>query len=90
MRDVLVAAFKERNEKHPECELIFNREGKKIVDFRKAWAKACSMAEVKGLHFHDPRRSAGLTQSCRKLTQVPASPLRAARLPSPIGMFKDV
>ena len=58
MRDVLLVAFKERNEKHPKCELIFNRDGKKIVDFRKAWARACSMAEVKGLHFHDLRRSA--------------------------------
>ena len=58
MREVLVAAFKERNEEHPECQWIFGREGEKIVDFRKSWAKACSMAEVKGLHFHDLRRSA--------------------------------
>jgi integrase len=58
MREVLVGAFKERNEKHPKCELIFNRNGRQIADFRKAWARACSMAEVKGLHFHDLRRSA--------------------------------
>ena len=58
MREVLVRAFKERNEKYQECNLIFSREGEKIVDFRKSWAKACALAEVKGLHFHDLRRSA--------------------------------
>jgi integrase len=58
MREVLAGAFKERNEKHPQCRWIFSRDGKKIVDFRKSWASACLLAEVKGLHFHDLRRSA--------------------------------
>ena len=58
MKDALVEAFKLRNESFPNCKLVFHREGEKIVDFRKAWATACKMAEVKGLHFHDLRRSA--------------------------------
>jgi integrase len=58
MKDALVAAFTLRNDSYPDCELVFHREGSKIVDFRKAWATACKMAEVKGLHFHDLRRSA--------------------------------
>lgn len=58
MRDALIAAFQLRKESHPDCDLVFHREGGKIVDFRKAWASACKRAEVKGLHFHDLRRSA--------------------------------
>jgi integrase len=53
MRETLLESFRLRNDKHPECKWVFNREGKKIVDFRKAWAKACAMAEVPDLHFHD-------------------------------------
>jgi integrase len=58
MKDALVAAFTLRNDSYPDCDLVFHREGSRIVDFRKAWATACKMAEVKGLHFHDLRRSA--------------------------------
>jgi integrase len=58
MREVLAKAFAERNEKHPECRWIFHRDGEKIVDFRKAWARACSMEGLKWLRFHDLRRSA--------------------------------
>lgn len=58
MKDALVAAFTLRNDSYPDCDLVFHREGSKIVDFRKAWATACKMAEVNGLHFHDLRRSA--------------------------------
>ena len=38
--------------------LIFHREGKRIGDFRKAWANACSRARVPGALFHDLRRTA--------------------------------
>jgi integrase len=58
MREVLVEALRDKEEKFPDCNLVFNREGAKIADFRKAWAKACSMAQVTGIHFHDLRRSA--------------------------------
>jgi integrase len=58
MRPALVSAFQERNEKFPDCPWIFHREGKPIVDFRKAWARACALAGLDGLRFHDLRRSA--------------------------------
>jgi integrase len=58
MRTVLVSAFQERNERFPECQWIFHRDGNRIVDFRKAWARACVLAGVRGLRFHDLRRSA--------------------------------
>jgi integrase len=38
--------------------VVFHRgDGKPIGDFRKKWAKACVMAKVSGLLFHDLRRS---------------------------------
>jgi len=58
MRDALVEGFRTRNKLYPECDLVFHREGAAIVDFRKAWAAACTKAEVKWLRFHDLRRSA--------------------------------
>ena len=38
--------------------LIFHREGKRIREFRKAWATACRKAGVPGRRVHDLRRSA--------------------------------
>ena len=37
--------------------LVFHRDGRRIGDFRKAWATACRKAGVKRL-FHDFRRTA--------------------------------
>lgn len=58
MRDVLMQAFEKTNAQFPKCDLVFHRDGEKIVDFRKAWAKACATAAVPWLRFHDLRRSA--------------------------------
>jgi len=38
--------------------LVFHHDGEPIVDFRKAWATACKMANVQGKLFHDLRRTA--------------------------------
>lgn len=38
--------------------LVFHHDGEPIVDFRKAWATACRMANVPGKLFHDLRRTA--------------------------------
>ena len=41
-----------------DCSLVFHREGKRIVDFRKAWSNACTEADCPGMLFHDLRRTA--------------------------------
>jgi len=42
---------------HPECPYVFSRNGKPVVQFRKAWAKACRLAGIQGRLFHDFRRT---------------------------------
>jgi len=48
-----------RDKKYPECQLVFfNKDGEKIVDFRKSWDTACQKAGLEGKLFHDFRRTA--------------------------------
>ena len=58
MRDLLVAAKKEHDEKWPQSPWVFNRGGERIIDFRWAWDEACKRAGVPDLNFHDLRRTA--------------------------------
>jgi integrase len=58
MRDLLVAAKKERDEKWPNSPWVFSRGGERIIDFRWAWDEACKRAGVPDLNFHDLRRTA--------------------------------
>ena len=58
MRDLLVAAKKERDEKWPQSPWVFSRGGERIIDFRWAWDEACKRAGVPDLNFHDLRRTA--------------------------------
>jgi integrase len=58
MKDFLLAAKKERDENWPDSPWIFNRGGKKIIDFRASWENACKPAGVPELKFHDLRRTA--------------------------------
>jgi integrase len=58
MRDLLMAAKKERDEKWPHSPWVFNRGGERIIDFRWAWDEACKRAGVPDLNFHDLRRTA--------------------------------
>ena len=58
MRDLLIAAKKERDEKWPHSPWVFNRGGERIIDFRWAWDEACKRAGVPDLNFHDLRRTA--------------------------------
>ncbi len=41
-----------------DCLYVFHRYGKRIIEFRKSWNKACSAIGRQGLLFHDLRRSA--------------------------------
>lgn len=58
MRELLLAAKKERDENWPESPWVFSRAGSKIVDFRHGWAEAVKAAGVPDLTFHDLRRTA--------------------------------
>jgi integrase len=58
MRDLLLAAKKEHDEKWPQSPWVFNRAGERIIDFRWAWDEACKRAGVPDLNFHDLRRTA--------------------------------
>jgi len=58
MRPALVNSLAERDSRFPSCSLVFHRNGKRIVDFRKAWSRACVDAGLPWLRFHDLRRSA--------------------------------
>jgi integrase len=58
MRDLLVAARKERDEQWPDSPWVFNRQGEPIKDFRGSWEAACKAAGVPELTFHDLRRTA--------------------------------
>jgi len=58
MRDLLVAAKKERDEQWPQSPWVFSRGGERIIDFRWAWDEACKRAGVPDLNFHDLRRTA--------------------------------
>jgi integrase len=58
MKEWLLAQQAERDAKYPTCPFVFAHGGHRITEFRKAWASACDRAGVKGLLFHDLRRSA--------------------------------
>lgn len=38
-------------------DLVFKRDGKPILDFRKSWRNACEATGVPNLHIHDLRRT---------------------------------
>jgi integrase len=40
------------------CDLVFHWNGKPLGSHLKGWDRACTAAELAGLHFHDLRRSA--------------------------------
>jgi integrase len=43
--------------RRPECPFVFHRDGRKIRDFRKSWAKAHKAAGLDAVLVHDMRRS---------------------------------
>ena len=57
MYEVLLSTKKERDEFWPECDFVFHRLGKPLIDFRGAWDSAVTRAGLGSLKFHDLRRS---------------------------------
>jgi integrase len=53
LRDML----KIEREKHPDGEFVFVRAGERIGSFYKAWKSACGRSKLRGLLFHDFRRT---------------------------------
>jgi integrase len=47
-----------RDSTFPDCQFVFHRHGKPILNFRKAWDATCTAADLEGPLFHDLRRTA--------------------------------
>ena len=59
MRNELLEIIERAREgRVPECPFVFHRKGKRIGDFKKAWATARKEAKLVGLLVHDLRRTA--------------------------------
>jgi integrase len=53
-----VAAQLEMTERdYPDCPWLIHRNGQKVIEMRPAWPDACEKVGLKGLLFHDLRRS---------------------------------
>jgi integrase len=46
-----------RGVQQPECPLVFHYRGRRVLDWRKAWHRACREAGCQGTLFHDLRRT---------------------------------
>ena len=57
-KESLLVQQAERDAKHLTCAYVFAHDGHRTTEFRKAWSSACERAGLKGLLFHDLRRSA--------------------------------
>jgi integrase len=56
--DVLEQQWQEHIERYPECQYVFHRNGKPIINYRPAWLRACQEAGIQGKIPHDFRRTA--------------------------------
>ena len=55
MRELLVNLWENRR---LDCPWVFNRHGKFMKDIRTAWENACEKVGLRGMLFHDFRRTA--------------------------------
>ncbi len=58
MRELLLAAKKDRDAYWPRSPWVFHRCGDRIKDFRWSWNEACKRAGIPDVKFHDLRRTA--------------------------------
>ena len=58
MFDTLTGVKRDRDLLYPHCPQVFHRNGKRVKDFRPAWAAACQAVGLEGKLFHDFRRTA--------------------------------
>lgn len=58
MLEWLKMAREIRDAEYATCNAVFQRNGKAMKNFRKAWEASCKRAGLAGLLFHDLRRTA--------------------------------
>ena len=58
IRTVIEAQWEDHLAYYPDCPLVFHDHGKRIVNYRKRWVKACREAGVPDKIPHDMRRTA--------------------------------
>jgi integrase len=56
--ELLAAIQRTAHNRRLDCPFVFHRNGKPLGNYRRAWAKATSMAGTAGILIHDLRRSA--------------------------------
>ena len=58
MTKAIAAQVEATKREHPNCPWLIHRDGQKVVEMRPAGPAACKTTGLKGLMFHDLRRSA--------------------------------
>ena len=58
LQQLLESQWQEHLAEYPDCPLVFHNRGKPIVNYSKAWRKACREAGLEGKMAHDFRRTA--------------------------------
>jgi integrase len=76
------AVIREKDKEPRFAEYVFHRDGEPVGDFRKAWATACTLAEVGHRLFHDFRRTASRNMLAAGVPQAVAMKITGHRTDS--------
>ena len=74
--------IREKDKEPRFAEYVFHRDGEPVGDFRKAWATACTLAEVGHRLFHDFRRTASRNMIAAGVPQAVAMKITGHRTDS--------